>query len=280
LAYNVKQAALKTLLRSDIVKRIFVVTLLMLFLFPVTALASSMMVLIDVTSPFAPGGAWKAVIVGSGSNLNETRFTVDPVIENGRTLVPLRQVANALGYEVQWDAPNKKITLLGHNLQEEDVTLTMKIGNNQATVNSQTVTMDVPPKIINNSTMIPIRFVSESMGYFVKYDSGVISITNYELLNDTDFPRESDTNWVKVSTTKTQLKENGQTARGIKLGDSLETVIKAYPRGNKYSANFSDVLFYDTVIPYNTQSKGLVFDFDKGVVTAIYTANEKPSNAK
>jgi hypothetical protein len=140
--------------------------------------------------------------------------------------------------------------------------------------------MDVPPKIINNSTMIPIRFVSEAMGYFVKYDSGVISITNYELLNDTDFPRESDTNWVKVSTTKTQLKENGQTARGIKLGDSLETVIKAYPRGNKYSANFSDVLYYDSVIPYNMQSKGLVFDFDKGVVTAIYTANEKPSNAK
>jgi len=262
------------------VKKILVVTLLMLFLFPTTALASSMMVLIDVTSPFAPGGAWKAVIVGSGSNLDETRFTVDPVIENGRTLVPLRQVANALGYEVRWDAPNKKITLLGHNLQEEDVTLTMKIGNNQATVNSQTVTMDVPPKIINNSTMIPIRFVSEAMGYFVKYVDGIIYITNYELLNDTDFPSESDTNWVKISTTKTQLKKDGQTARGIKLGDSLETVIKAYPRGNKYSANFSDVLYYDTVIPYNTQSKGLVFDFDKGVVTAIYTANEKPSNAK
>ena len=261
-------------------KKILVVTLLMLFLFPTTALASSMMVLIDVTSPFAPGGAWKAVIVGSGSNLDETRFTVDPVIENGRTLVPLRQVANALGYEVRWDAPNKKITLLGHNLQEEDVTLTMKIGNNQATVNSQTVTMDVPPKIINNSTMIPIRFVSEAMGYFVKYVDGIIYITNYELLNDTDFPSESDPNWVKVTSTKIQLKEGGQTPRGIKLGDSLETVIKAYPRGNKYPENFSDVLYYDTVIPYNTQSKGIVFDFDKGVVTAIYTANEKPSNAK
>jgi hypothetical protein len=262
------------------VKRILLVTMLMLFLFPATALASSMMVLIDVTSPFAPGGAWKAVIVGSGSNLNETRFTVDPVIENGRTLVPLRQVANALGYEVQWDAPNQKITLLGHNLQEENVTLIMRIGKNEATINGQTVTMDVPPKIMNNSTMIPLRFVSESMGYFVKYVDGIIYITNYELLNDMDFPSEGDPNWVKVSSTKIQLKQGGQTPRGIKLGDSLETVIKAYPRGNKYSANFSDVLYYDTVIPYNMQSKGLVFDFDKGVVTAIYTANEKPSNAK
>lgn len=261
-------------------KRIFVLTLLMLFLFPATALASSMMVLIDVTSPFAPSGAWKAVLVGSGSNLNETRFTVDPVIENGRTLVPLRQIANALGYRVQWDAPNQKITLLGHNLQEEDVTLIMKIGNNQATVNSQTITLDVPPKIINNSTMVPIRFISEAMGYFVKYENGIIYITNYELLNDSDFPRESDPNWAKVTPTKFQLKENGQTARGIKIGDTLETVIKAYPRGNKYSASFSDVLYYDSTIPYNTESKGIVFDFDNGVVTAIYTSNEKPGNAK
>ncbi|NLY08274.1 MAG: copper amine oxidase N-terminal domain-containing protein [Tissierellia bacterium] len=261
-------------------KRIIVLTLLMLLLFPATALASSMMVLIDVTSPFAPAGAWKAVIVGSGSSLNETRFTVDPVIENGRTLVPLRQVANALGYEVRWDAPNKKITLIGHNLQEEDVTLVMKIGQNEAIINGRTVTMDVPPKIIQNSTMIPIRFVSEAMGYFVKYRDEVIYITNYELLNDTDFPSESDPNWVKVTSTKIQLKKDGKTSRGIKLGDSIETVIQAYPRGNKYSGNFSDVLYYDSTIPYNTESKGIVFAFDKGVVTAIYTANEKPSNAK
>ncbi len=252
----------------------------MLFLFPATALASSMIVLIDVTSRYAPSGAWEAVIVGSGSNLNETRFTVDPVIENGRTLVPLRQVANALGYEVRWDAPNKKITLLGHNLQEEDVTLTMKIGNNQATVNSQTVTMDVPPKIINNSTMIPIRFVSESMGYFVKYDSGIISITNYELLTDADFPVESDPNWTRASSTKVQLKKDGQTARGIKIGDTLETVTKTYPRGNKYQAPFSGILYYDTVIPYNNASKGLVFEFENGKVSAIFTANKKPSTAK
>jgi hypothetical protein len=103
---------------------------------------------------------------------------------------------------------------------------------------------------------------------------------HYELLKDTDLPSESDTNWVKVSTTKTELKKDDQTARGIKLGDTLETVIKAYPRGNKYSTNFSDVLYYDSTIPYNTESKGIVFDFDKGVVTAIYTANKKPGNAK
>ena len=60
---------------------------------------------------------------------------------------------------------------------------------------------------------------------------GIIYITNYELLNDTDFPSRSDLLWSKVTSTRIQLKRDGQTARGIKLGDSLETVIKAYPRG-------------------------------------------------
>lgn len=262
-------------------KRILMVTMLILFLFPATALASEMMVLIDVTSSYAPDGAWKAVIVGSSSPLNETRFAVDPVIENGRTLVPLRQVANALGYEVQWDAPNQKITLLGHNLKDENVTLTMKIGSNQAKLNEQTVTMDVPPKIYNRSTMIPIRFVSESMGYFVKYKDGVIYITNYDLLADTDLPpAESDENWAVVSSKETRLKEDGETSRGVKIGDTLADVVKAYPRGNNYPEAFSDVLFYDSTIPYNTSGRGLVFDFDKGLLTDVYTAHEKPANAK
>ena len=83
-------------------RKILLVTALMLFLFPASVMASQMMVLIDVTSSHAPNGAWKAVLVSINSPLNETKFSVDPVIENGRTLVPLRQVATALGYEVRW----------------------------------------------------------------------------------------------------------------------------------------------------------------------------------
>jgi hypothetical protein len=263
------------------VKRILLVAMLMLFLFPATALASSMMVLIDVTSTYAPGGAWKAVFVGSNSPQNETKFSVDPVIENGRTLVPLRQVATALGYDVHWNGETRTITLRGHNLKDEDVTLSMKIDSNIATINSQTLTMDVPPKIYNGSTMIPIRFVSESMGYFVKYENGVIFITNYEFISEADFPpAESDENWTKVSAKETRLKKEGVTARGIKIGDTLDKVVQAYPRGNVYPKTFSDVLYYDTTIPYNTDSKGLVFSFKNQVLTGVYTADKKPVNAK
>ena len=261
-------------------KKILLVTALMLFLFPASVVASQMMLLIDVTSPYAPDGAWKAVIVGNSSPYDETRFTVDPVIENGRTLVPLRQVATALGYEVRWDAPNRMVTLIGHNLQEKDMTLKMKIDNNQAKLNDETVFMDVPPKIINNSTMIPLRFISESMGYYVKYVNGVIYITNYELINDSDLPAATDTNWTSLTATDKRLKKEGVTSRGIKIGDSLDEVIKAYPRGNKYLPTFSDVLYYNTIIPYKNSNKGIVFAFKDGKVIDIYTTDKKPVNAK
>lgn len=253
----------------------------MLFMFPASVMASQMMVLIDVTSSHAPTGAWKATFVSNSSPLNETKFSVDPVIENGRTLVPLRQLATALGYDVKWVAATRIITLSGHNLKEENVTLKMKIGSNKATLNDQTFTMDVQPKIINSSTMIPLRFISESMGYYAKYVNGVIYITNYELLNDSDFPPdESDENWTRVSSTQQKLKKEGVTSRGIKIGDSLDKVVQVYPRGNQYSSTFSDVLYYDSIIPYNTSSKGIVFAFKNRIVTDIYTAVEKPKNAK
>lgn len=263
-------------------KRTLIIALLLLLVFPATALGSPIMLQIDVKSTFAPTGYWKNTIVSNDSPYNETRFTVDPVIDSGRTLVPLRQVATALGYEVLWDAPNQKITLKGHNLKGDTSTVIMKIGNTQATIDGQPRTLDVPPKIIYNSTMIPIRFVSEAMGYYVKYENGVISITDYELLKASDLPNyESDKNWSYYSGSEQHLAKDGVTPRGIKVGDSIADVLKAYPRGLEYSSTFSDVLYYDTCIPYNNaKTWGLAFKFKDGKVIDIYGTHQKPVNAK
>ena len=52
-----------------------------------------------------------------------------------------------------------------------------------------------------------------------------------QLLNDSDFPPdESDENWTRVSSTQQKLKKEGVTSRGIKIGDSLDKVVQAYPR--------------------------------------------------
>lgn len=89
-------------------------------------------------------------------------FDVDPTIIQGRTLVPMRAIFEALGLNVEWDKTNSiaKGTSSG-------ISISFTIGSNKAIVNGQEKIIDVPAKIINERTMIPLRFLSENMGYHV-----------------------------------------------------------------------------------------------------------------
>ena len=64
-----------------------------------------------------------------------------------------------------FDVPPQTATVL----QENDA-VAFQINNRSATVNSQAQTMDVPARLINDKTMIPIRFLSENLGYTVEWD--------------------------------------------------------------------------------------------------------------
>lgn len=92
-------------------------------------------------------------------------FDVEPVIVNGRTLVPFRAIAEALNIEVGWDG-DKKIVNAVHN----GTYVTLQIGNKAAYVNDAVVTLDVPPVIKDGRTLIPLRFFSESYACDVMWD--------------------------------------------------------------------------------------------------------------
>lgn len=135
--------------------------------------------------------------------------------------------------------------------------------------------MDASPKIINGHTMIPLRFISEAMGYFVKYKGnppyGVsIYITDYALLDDSEIenPRNDDINYYKEKYCP-HLRYNGQTERGIRLGDSIEKVLQAYPRGLSYPSKFTGILVYDTWISWQAGSCPLLFYFQNGTLTDV-----------
>jgi hypothetical protein len=98
-------------------------------------------------------------------------FPQAPVMENGRTLVPLRGIFEGLGADVEWDNATRSITAT-----KEKTTVYLKIGSKQAKVDGKSVTIDVPAKIINGSTMVPIRFVSESLGAEVKWDAAASAV--------------------------------------------------------------------------------------------------------
>ena len=93
-------------------------------------------------------------------------FDQGPVIRNSRTLVPLRAIFEALGAEVTWDDATKTaIGTLG------DTTIKIAIGANEGYVNEQAVALDSGAALINSRTMVPVRFVAESLGAKVDWDN-------------------------------------------------------------------------------------------------------------
>ncbi len=101
------------------------------------------------------------------------QFTgTSPKMIDGRVLVPLRGVFEELGASVQWNPSSRTIHATRNG---QDVMLS--IGNRNASVDGKSVYLDVPAMIIGNSTMVPIRFVSEALGADVNWMAAMNQVT-------------------------------------------------------------------------------------------------------
>ncbi len=93
-------------------------------------------------------------------------LTAQPLLLDGTTLVPMRQLFEAQGAVLSWNGASKTVTAT-----KNDTTLTYRIGEVAATLNDKTLSLNVPGQIIKGNTMIPLRFVSEALGSTVKWDA-------------------------------------------------------------------------------------------------------------
>lgn len=103
-------------------------------------------------------------------------YSKPPVKMNARVLVPMRAVFEAFGAKVDWDEATQSVTATRGN----DV-IHLTIGSKIAYKNGQRIVMDVPAILYNNeTTMVPIRFVSEALGATVSWDgySNSVIISN------------------------------------------------------------------------------------------------------
>ncbi|PKM79687.1 MAG: copper amine oxidase [Firmicutes bacterium HGW-Firmicutes-13] len=91
-------------------------------------------------------------------------FDVQPIIQNGRVLVPFRAIAEALKVEVVWDGETRTVTAADNNNQ-----VILQIGEHTAIINCSSSYLDVPPLIHNQRTLIPLRFFSEAFNCDVKW---------------------------------------------------------------------------------------------------------------
>jgi len=95
----------------------------------------------------------------------ELRGDVAPQIIGGRTMIPLRLIFEALGATVTWDEATQTVTG-----QQGNITIILVRGSRNATVGGRAVTLDQPAQIITGRTMVPLRFVAESLGATVEWD--------------------------------------------------------------------------------------------------------------
>jgi hypothetical protein len=100
-----------------------------------------------------------------------------PAIVDGRTLVPVRGVFEALGFEVEWNAEHQVVSLarydIGINLGIGGTFFSTICMNTKDTANHS---LDVPAQLIGGRTMLPIRALVESAGYSVDWDGATSTV--------------------------------------------------------------------------------------------------------
>lgn len=125
-------------------------------------------------------------------NGEKQSFSNQALIENGTTLVPLRGIFEELGATVTFNQSNQTIDAF-----RELTNVKLKIGSKNAEVNGTKVTLSVPSQVKNGTTLVPLRFISESLGANVQWDqkNQKVTITDYsnnEVIQEVQLPKEEE----------------------------------------------------------------------------------------
>ncbi|MEC1947655.1 copper amine oxidase N-terminal domain-containing protein, partial [Schinkia azotoformans] len=116
----------------------------------------------EVDSSGGAGALAQAKVEINGKIVN---FSQPAVVKNGSTLVPLRGIFEALGAKVDWNQATQTVTGT-----KGDLTVKLTIGQKTAYVNGKAVQLAEPAQILNGSTLVPLRFIGESLGSQVSWD--------------------------------------------------------------------------------------------------------------
>jgi len=119
-----------------------------------------MMIFSFIQNCFASGDNITIVLNGE-----TVQTDVSPFILGGRTMVPARAIFEKMGADVQWDGARNRVTVTSPgNI------INLTVGNNVAMVNGASKELDTAPVITGGRTFVPIRFISENLGFKVDWN--------------------------------------------------------------------------------------------------------------
>jgi len=138
--------------------------------------SSEEMALLKQKSEFITGNYQNVFPLGVECILNESmnfKFDTPPVIKEGRTMVPVRTVAEAFEASVYWDPLERKVTV-----RKDKKEILIWVGGKRVSVNGKTNEIDVPALILNGRAMVPLRFITENLGLTILYHAnyGIVEI--------------------------------------------------------------------------------------------------------
>jgi hypothetical protein len=116
-----------------------------------------------------PGEQLAVFTIGQSSFfLDGQSYNTDaaPFISSGRTLVPVRYLAEALGAQTNWDATNQKVSVI-----KGSTTIVLTINSTTITTNGTTGQLDAAPLLVNGRTYLPARYIAEALGYTVQWNA-------------------------------------------------------------------------------------------------------------
>lgn len=159
-----------------------------------------------------------------------------PVIVEGRTLIPLRGVFEKLGYEITWDSESKTAVFTdGEN------TVEISVDASTFTVNGEEKALDVPAQIINGSMMLPLRAVGEAAGLEVNWDAESKTVNLSEAGNE------------NLNTTAAESSTETTTAEAVNQGVDEKAVKDAAKAYGDYLAITFIMDDYQIIDWYNSQ---------------------------
>ena len=112
--------------------------------------------------------------------LNEQLLVFDqpPIVEEGRSLVPMRAIFEAMGAAVEWKDDTQSAIAT-----KDDKKIIITVDNKVAYVNGEPHSLDVPAKVLNGRTLVPVRFVSEMLDCNVDWDEETQTVVIKSIVN-------------------------------------------------------------------------------------------------
>lgn len=106
-------------------------------------------------------------------NGNEVESDVPPVIKDGRTLVPIRALSEALRAQVQWQQEEQTVLI-----SKGDTQIRLQVQNRTALINGQSFELDVPADNINSRVFVPLRFCAQAFNSDLAYypEGNIVSV--------------------------------------------------------------------------------------------------------